>query len=245
MEINHQPFYDETTSQKWSVRYYYDEKFYRNIVIDVLEFPQSNAPEVQPTYKLFCKLNSIFQHLHLRLDNDGNVSSLVNKEEIEVRWECVKKEILSEYAGINPVKKMVEKLNFTYYSCKETIMQSLLHLVLLACYRDEEKFVVRLPSVLNEGELIYTDVKRILSDSDKLYFHGEGCVHNISAMKKAYDKQIKPLTQSDFNYAYTIDVKYIFKSEHTIQKIEACIREQSSNRFVYKKTVTFSLIPKE
>ena len=220
-EINHQPLYDEITSQKWSVHYFYDEKRYRNIVIDVVELPHSNAPEVHPTYTLFNQLNSIFQHLHLCIDNDGKLYSVVNKKEIQDKWEDIRKELLSEYEGIKQIKKMVEKLDYAYYACEGTLMQSLLHLIFLVRYREENRF------------------------RDRQHFCGKGYVHHQSAMKKAYDKQIKPLTQSEFDYVFTIDIEYIFNSEHRVQKIEACIKEQSSDRFVHKKTVTFSLIPKE
>ena len=77
-EINSEPLYDEITCQKWSAHYFYDERRYRNIIIDVVELPHSNAPEVLPTYKLFNQLNSIFRHLHLCIDNYGYLSSVVN-----------------------------------------------------------------------------------------------------------------------------------------------------------------------
>lgn len=244
-EINHQPLYDEITGQKWSVHYFYDEKRYRNIVIDVVELPHSNAPEVHPTYKLFNQLNSIFQHLHLCIDNDGELCSVVNKKEIQDKWENVRNGLLSEYKGIKQVKKMIEKLDYAYYACEGTLMQSLLHLIFLVRYREENKFEIELPSVLNEGELIDIDLQKTVSERDRQHYCGKGHVHHQSAMKKAYDKQIKPLTQSEFDYDFTIDIEYIFNSEHRVQKIEACIKEQSSDRFVHKKTVTFSLIPKE
>ncbi len=244
-KINHQPLYDEITSQKWSVHYFYDEKRYRNIVIDVVELPHSNAPEVHPTYTLFNQLNSIFQHLHLCIDNDGKLYSVVNKKEIQDKWEDIRKELLSEYEGIKQIKKMVEKLDYAYYSCEGTLMQSLLHLIFLVRYREENRFNIELSSVLNEGELIDIELESTVSERDRQHFCGKGYVHHQSAMKKAYDKQIKPLTQSEFDYGFTIDIEYIFNSEHRVQKIEACIKEQSSDRFVHKKTVTFSLIPKE
>lgn len=244
-EINHQPLYDEITSQKWSVHYFYDEKRYRNIVIDVVELPHSNAPEVHPTYKLFNRLNSIFQHLHLCIDNDGKLYSVVNKKEIQDKWEDIRKELLSEYEGIKQIKKMVEKLDYAYYACEGTLMQSLLHLIFLVRYREENRFNIELSSVLNEGELIDIKLESTVSERDRQHFCGKGYVHHQSAMKKAYDKQIKPLTQSEFDYGFTIDIEYIFNSEHRVQKIEACIKEQSSDRFVHKKTITFSLIPKE
>lgn len=244
-EINHQPLYDEITSQKWSVHYSYDEKRYRNIVIDVVELPHSNAPEVHPTYKLFNQLNSIFQHLHLCIDNDGKLYSVVNQKEIQDKWENVRKELLSEYEGIKQVKKMVEKLDYAYYACEGTLMQSLLHLIFLVRYREEDRFNIELSSVLNEGELIDIELESTVSERDRQHFCGKGYVNHQSAMKKAYDKQIKPLTQSEFDYGFTIDMEYLFNSEHRVQKIEACIKEQSSDRFVHKKTVTFSLIPKE
>jgi len=244
-EINHQPLYDEITSQKWSVHYFYDEKRYRNIVIDVVELPHSNAPEVHPTYTLFNQLNYIFQHLHLCIDNDGKLYSVVNKKEIQDKWEDIRKELLSEYEGIKQIKKMVEKLDYAYYACEGTLMQSLLHLIFLVRYREENRFNIELSSVLNEGELIDIELESTVSERDRQHFCGKGYVHHQSAMKKAYDKQIKPLTQSEFDYGFTIDIEYIFNSEHRVQKIEACIKEQSSDRFVHKKTVTFSLIPKE
>lgn len=244
-EINHQPLYDEITSQKWSVHYFYDEKRYRNIVIDVVELPHSNAPEVHPTYTLFNQLNYIFQHLHLCIDNDGKLYSVVNKKEIQDKWEDIRKELLSEYEGIKQIKKMVEKLDYAYYACEGTLMQSLLHLIFLVRYREENRFNIELSSVLNEGELIDIELESTVSERDRQHFCGKGYVHHLSAMKKAYDKQIKPLTQSEFDYGFTIDIEYIFNSEHRVQKIEACIKEQSSDRFVHKKTVTFSLIPKE
>ena len=74
-------------------------------VIDVVELPHSNAPEVHPTYKLFNQLNSIFQHLHLCIDNDGELCSVVNKKEIQDKWENVRNGLLSEYEGIKQVKK--------------------------------------------------------------------------------------------------------------------------------------------
>lgn len=244
-EINHQPLYDEITSQKWSVHYFYDEKRYRNIVIDVVELPHSNAPEVHPTYKLFNQLNSIFQHLHLCIDNDGKLYSVVDRKEIQDKWENVRKELLSEYEGIKQVKKMVEKLDYAYYACEGTLMQSLLHLIFLVRYREENRFNIELSSVLNEGELIDIELESTVSERDRQHFYGKGYVYHQSAMKKAYDKQIKPLTQSEFDYGFTIDIEYVFNSEHRVQKIEACIKEQSSDRFVHKKIVTFSLIPKE
>lgn len=244
-EINHQPLYDEITSQKWSVHYFYDEKRYRNIVIDVVELPHSNAPEVHPTYTLFNQLNYIFQHLHLCIDNDGKLYSVVNKKEIQDKWEDIRKELLSEYEGIKQIKKMVEKLDYAYYACEGTLMQSLLHLIFLVRYREENKFNIELSSVLNEGELIDIELESTVSERDRQHFYGKGYVHHQSAMKKAYDQQIKPLTQSEFDYGFTIDIEYVFNSEHRVQKIEACIKEQSSDRFIHKKTVTFSLIPKE
>lgn len=223
-EINHQPLYDEITSQKWSVHYFYDEKRYRNIVIDVVELPHSNAPEVHPTYTLFNQLNSIFQHLHLCIDNDGKLYSVVNKKEIQDKWEDIRKELLSEYEGIKQIKKMVEKLDYAYYSCEGTLMQSLLHLIFLVRYREENRFNIELSSVLNEGELIDIELESTVSERDRQHFCGKGYVHHQSAMKKAYDKQIKPLTQSEFDYGFTIDIEYIFNSEHRVQKIEACIK---------------------
>lgn len=244
-EINSEPLYDEITCQKWSAHYFYDERRYRNIIIDVVELPHSNAPEVLPTYKLFNQLNSIFRHLHLCIDNYGYLSSVVNIKEIQNKWENVRNGLLSEYEGIKQVKKMIEKLDYAYYACEGTLMQSLLHLIFLVRYREENKFEIELPSVLNEGELIDIDLQKTVSERDRQHYCGKGYVHHQSAMKKAYDKQIKPLTQSEFDYDFTIDIEYIFNSEHRVQKIEACIKEQSSDRFVHKKTVTFSLIPKE
>ena len=55
-EINHQPLYDEITCQKWSAHYFYDERRYRNIIIDVVELPHSNAPEVLP--RINCSISS-------------------------------------------------------------------------------------------------------------------------------------------------------------------------------------------
>ena len=57
-----------------------------NIEIDIIEYPQSNAPEVYPTYKLLQQLNPISQHIHLHLDKMGKIISVVNNQEIEDRW---------------------------------------------------------------------------------------------------------------------------------------------------------------
>lgn len=33
-EINSEPLYDEITCQKWSAHYFYDERRYRNIILE-------------------------------------------------------------------------------------------------------------------------------------------------------------------------------------------------------------------
>lgn len=245
LELNHQCIYDEKTCQKWRVHSYIDEYRTHNIEIDIIEYPQSNAPEAYPTYKLLQQLNPISQHIHLHLDKIGKVVSVVNNQEIEDKWTEIKEALVSEYGDVKQGRKMIEKLSIAYYNFIESIKKSLLHLIFLMRFRKEDKFEVELPSVLNEGYMIDVDMKRTISDGVLQCLQGQGYVQHRASMMEKYDKQIRPLTQCRFDYDFNIEVVYKFNTNRILENIEVQMQEQSCENLIHQKTVTFSLITKE
>ena len=240
MEINHQCIYDEKTCQKWRVCNYIDKSLIHNIEIDIIEYPQSNAPEVYPTYKLLQQLNPISQHIHLHLDKMGKIISVVNNQEIEDRWTEIKDTLVSEYGDVKQGRKMIENLSITYYNFIESIKKSLLHHIFLMRFRKEDKFRVELPSVLNEGAMIDVDMKRVISGGGQQCLQGQGYVQHRTSMMEKYDKQIRPLTQCRFDYNFDIEAVYEFNTDRILQNIEVLMQEQSCENFIHKKKITFT-----
>ena len=240
MEINHQCIYDEKTCQKWRVCSYIDKSLIHNIEIDIIEYPQSNAPEVYPTYKLLQQLNPISQHIHLHLDKMGKIISIVNNQEIEDKWTEIKDALVSEYGDVKQGKKMIEKLSITYYNFIESIKKSLLHLIFLMRYRKEDKFKVELPSVLNEGYMIDVDMKCAISDGGQQCLQGQGYVQHRASMMEKYEKQIRPLTQCRFDYNFNIEAVYGFNTDRILQNIEVQMQEQSCENLIHTKKITFT-----
>ena len=217
-----------------------DERLCNCIEIDIIEYPQSNAPEVYPTYKLLQQLNPISQHIHLHLDKMGKIISVVNNQEIEDRWTEIKDTLVSEYGDVKQGRKMIENLSITYYNFIESIKKSLLHQIFLMRFRKEDKFRVELPSVLNEGAMIDVDMKRVISGGGQQCLQGQGYVQHRTSMMEKYDKQIRPLTQCRFDYNFDIEAVYEFNTDRILQNIEVLMQEQSCENFIHKKKITFT-----
>lgn len=240
MEINNQCIYDEKTCQKWRVCSYIDRNRIHNIEIDVMDYPQSNAPEVYSTYRLLRLLNQLSQHIHLQLDGMGKIIAVVNHREIEDKWFELKDRLVAEYGDVKQGKKMIDNLNVTYCSFLRSIKNSLLHVIYLLRFREGNKFKIELPSVLNEGHMIDVDMFRIISDDNRQLLHGTGYVQHRSSMMDKYDKQIKPLTQCQFDYNFNIEVAYQINSNRVVKHIEANLQEQSCENLINKRTITFT-----
>lgn len=249
LEINGECFYTEKTQQQWWVNNFYDDDHFFNVVINVIKFPQNNLPETQPLFRLLSQLNPILEHVHLRMADNGDIQSVVNEKEIYNRWERVKEQLLAQYKDTKPVKNMIEKLNASYYWSRSCIRGSLLYFIFLSQYRKDDEFEGELPSILHEGEIIDINVSRfknenVLNSSNEKTrcLHGEGKVRRRSTLKKVYNQQIKPLTGADFSYNYIFDCHYDFDCKNA-SLIEAHLKEQASDKYVYESTVTFKFIP--
>ena len=189
------------------------------------------------------KFNKPLENLVLRLSEKGNVTELMNQQEIKQSWLDLKKELTPQLGDTLEEKNMLEsgdkdfsdsfpliKNNTLYnlffpnvyneHEIKEKFEGEEKQLYISQIFSNEKVNIITKKKVEKEGHIVKI----------KLFSQADNSGNNH--LKNIYNEKLKPFFQEEYNYSFTWSVEYNFNTE--TGKMIVCnskIKEQTGSSY--------------
>ncbi len=243
IEMSGQRIFDTNSHQHWEVEELDSNKEGSNVLITVSQSPQTQTSEVQASFRLMELMNQPFSRLHLLFNKDGEISKVVNKEEIKEKWEQIRKQLPDLLGDEEVIRNLVAKTNESIRFLEGELRNSIFHFMLFFPFRTESSPSFIIPSVLNQGDLIKIGFQSLKKENEFYRLEGEGELFNRSKLKKQYRKEIQPYTGADFNYQSSFRMNYqLNEADRRVQQATTDITEQASEGYIYQNHIEISRI---